>query len=292
MEIEEILKELEYGRGYFPYEAVQEAIRRKDEIIPELIKILEYTEKNIHKIENDPDYVAHMFAMSLLAQFREKRAYPLVVKIFSYPGETPWRIVGDFVIDYLPRVLASLSSGDTTLIKQLIENRKVDEYVRAGALEALLILVINGQMSREELIDYFKSLIREKLERKPSLIWVDLALFSSYLCAEELYEDIKLAYQEGLIEPLFFRMEDFDEYIAKGWEKSLEELKSERDYRFIEDTVECMRGYGCFEPERETDFNTLYLPEPQLERRKIGRNEPCPCGSGKKYKKCCGLLED
>jgi len=22
--------------------------------------------------------------------------------------------------------------------------------------------------------------------------------------------------------------------------------------------------------------------------RKIGRNDPCPCGSGKKYKKCCG----
>ncbi|MDD4439163.1 MAG: SEC-C metal-binding domain-containing protein [Tissierellia bacterium] len=22
---------------------------------------------------------------------------------------------------------------------------------------------------------------------------------------------------------------------------------------------------------------------------KIGRNEPCPCGSGKKYKKCCGM---
>jgi len=23
-------------------------------------------------------------------------------------------------------------------------------------------------------------------------------------------------------------------------------------------------------------------------RRKIGRNDPCPCGSGKKYKHCCG----
>ena len=23
------------------------------------------------------------------------------------------------------------------------------------------------------------------------------------------------------------------------------------------------------------------------ERRKVGRNDPCPCGSGKKYKKCC-----
>jgi len=22
--------------------------------------------------------------------------------------------------------------------------------------------------------------------------------------------------------------------------------------------------------------------------KKVGRNDPCPCGSGKKYKKCCG----
>jgi hypothetical protein len=29
-------------------------------------------------------------------------------------------------------------------------------------------------------------------------------------------------------------------------------------------------------------------PAPRLIREKTGRNEPCPCGSGKKYKKCCG----
>ena len=23
--------------------------------------------------------------------------------------------------------------------------------------------------------------------------------------------------------------------------------------------------------------------------KKVGRNDPCPCGSGKKYKKCCGV---
>ena len=27
------------------------------------------------------------------------------------------------------------------------------------------------------------------------------------------------------------------------------------------------------------------------EGRKVGRNDPCPCGSGKKYKKCCMLKE-
>lgn len=30
------------------------------------------------------------------------------------------------------------------------------------------------------------------------------------------------------------------------------------------------------------------IPTPFSKRRKIGRNDPCPCGSGKKYKKCCG----
>ena len=28
--------------------------------------------------------------------------------------------------------------------------------------------------------------------------------------------------------------------------------------------------------------------EPYVRDVKIGRNDPCPCGSGKKYKKCCG----
>jgi len=30
------------------------------------------------------------------------------------------------------------------------------------------------------------------------------------------------------------------------------------------------------------------ISKPVIRERKIGRNEPCPCGSGKKYKKCCG----
>ncbi|MFV9631495.1 MAG: SEC-C metal-binding domain-containing protein [Methanosarcinales archaeon] len=35
----------------------------------------------------------------------------------------------------------------------------------------------------------------------------------------------------------------------------------------------------------------MYYPESKIHTKKtetkIGRNDPCPCGSGKKYKKCC-----
>jgi len=42
-------------------------------------------------------------------------------------------------------------------------------------------------------------------------------------------------------------------------------------------------------PEDVTDLELLQnRPKPREASPKPGRNDPCPCGSGKKYKKCCG----
>ena len=35
-------------------------------------------------------------------------------------------------------------------------------------------------------------------------------------------------------------------------------------------------------------FDVISTPKPEQTTEKVGRNEPCPCGSGKKYKNCCG----
>lgn len=43
------------------------------------------------------------------------------------------------------------------------------------------------------------------------------------------------------------------------------------------------------EPENIADVEMLLKrPTPLKSPVKVGRNEPCPCGSGRKYKKCCG----
>lgn len=34
-------------------------------------------------------------------------------------------------------------------------------------------------------------------------------------------------------------------------------------------------------------MHEYYVPQKVRKHKKIGRNDPCPCGSGKKYKKCC-----
>jgi hypothetical protein len=42
--------------------------------------------------------------------------------------------------------------------------------------------------------------------------------------------------------------------------------------------------------QRHKDMRAAFLEQLQLGLdTKIGRNDPCPCGSGKKYKKCCGI---
>lgn len=43
------------------------------------------------------------------------------------------------------------------------------------------------------------------------------------------------------------------------------------------------------ETEKLEEFNDILNNKNKIPKKiKIGRNEPCPCGSGKKYKKCCG----
>ena len=42
-----------------------------------------------------------------------------------------------------------------------------------------------------------------------------------------------------------------------------------------------------FQPESEEEED-VKQQTPYKAAEKIGRNDPCPCGSGKKYKNCCG----
>ena len=46
---------------------------------------------------------------------------------------------------------------------------------------------------------------------------------------------------------------------------------------------------GIFSEEKRKEIQKQYRESGIVRNEeKIGRNDPCPCGSGKKYKKCCG----
>jgi hypothetical protein len=150
MTIPEILKELELYTGHFPMKAMTAAIEQREAITPELLRVLEAVAEDPLAFAKRQDYMLHLFAMHLLAQFREKRAYAPVVKMFSAPGETPFDLAGDIAGDGLKRILGSVYDGNPGLLHGLVESEEVNEFVRSAAIEAFLVLEHSGQMTRDE----------------------------------------------------------------------------------------------------------------------------------------------
>jgi uncharacterized protein len=48
-----------------------------------------------------------------------------------------------------------------------------------------------------------------------------------------------------------------------------------------------LQAYRYFRTQRQASPGA-HASEPRRTAAKVGRNDLCPCGSGKKYKKCCG----
>jgi SWIM/SEC-C metal-binding protein len=68
-----------------------------------------------------------------------------------------------------------------------------------------------------------------------------------------------------------------------------EERMKEVASQFEENGWKFTIGLEPDQPEDITDLEILLNPpKTRVAEKKVGRNAPCPCGSGKKYKKCCG----
>ena len=94
--------------------------------------------------------------------------------------------------------------------------------------------------------------------------------------AYEMFLDMLGRIKKDTVEKLFA--------IQIAREQEAPEMKTERRQTFV-----LSRGDGAATPGGETEDGRGVTV--RREGKKVGRNDPCPCGSGKKYKKCCLLKE-
>jgi hypothetical protein len=235
MELTHILEELAYDLGELPREAIEAAIAKQEQITPYLLEILKDAVKRIDEIIDDDNYQGHLYAIYLLAQFREERAYPYIIALFSFPGEIPYSIAGDVLTEDLSRILASVCGTNIAPLFTLIENPSINEYVRAACQTALTILVGCGTLSRESVLDYFKSLFEGKLERKRSFTWDNLIVCCCHLYPEELISFIKQAFEDHLVDHSFVSWEDVCSALTE--EKQIKLLTLFQNAELIDDTV-------------------------------------------------------
>ena len=248
----EILRQIERVTGRFARAAVEAAVARQKEITPELLRILEDTVLRAGDIDAGGDYMAHLYTMFLLAQFRESRAYPHLVQFCSLPGDLLHSLCGDFITESLGSVLASVCGGDLGGIQSIIANEHADEWVRGAGLDGLVTLVAEGQTDRETIVAYFAQLFRTKLLRQPSEVWSSLVASACDLYPEELLDDIKQAYREHLVDTFSIGMRDVMHDLLMGKNRVLARLAGNRHHRFVRNTIDEMEWWDCFREGRDS----------------------------------------
>jgi hypothetical protein len=161
----------------------------------------------------------------------------LLVQIFSTPGETAMDLASDVVTEDLCSIFASVSAGDMSGMKSLAENEQANEYVRVAALRGLVTLVACGQRRRDEVVAYLQGLF-DTLERRQCLVWSGLATSCLDLYAVDSKGDLRKAFDEELIEPLFARWDHAEKCFEAGEKAAMERLK--KRYGLIDDVEKAM----------------------------------------------------
>lgn len=269
--VSEMIYDLEYLYSYLPKISLRAAEAQPAEITPELLGALEKFCANPACPRMGPKYTLHMFAMYLLAKFRESRAYPLIIRFARLPGELPVTLGGDLLAVDFPAVLASVCGADSQPIRALIEDPAVHVQVRAAALRALNAMLVNGQLTRTEVVAYHRHLLQDGLERRPAPMWTALVKCAMNVHPGESLADLREAYEKKWVDDTVVPWEAVDRQAHKSVDAVLAYLPRHEPGR-IEDVGAAMSRWAGF-----GGAHTL-----------VGRNEPCPCGSGKKFKKCCG----
>lgn len=315
MTADEILRQLRHVPNrcdFAPYEvALLAAGEQRDAITPELIVILDRVSAAPAYYLEHQDECLHLFAIYLLAQFRETRALDSFLRFFSLPGEQAPDLTGDIITYNGAAVLASVCGGNPAPLLRLACDETVNEFVRGQAIDGLLVQGIWGERPREAVISSLRDLYSTLPRPGDSYVWAELVGAVLDFNAPELLPQARQAFADGLVDESVIGLQDIDPDAPRE-SRGFPRPSSEQLFQWFRgrnapiNAVEECSGWLCFGDDGETGWNddedfddenddhedfgdVIDLPpQPYIAPPKVGRNEPCPCGSGKKYKKCCG----
>ncbi len=300
--LDRILKELDEAERELPVEAIREARLHRDALVPRLIQVLRDAAADA-RAGNPPEGQAPFFAFFLLGEFRAKEALPAILEVMTLPDELPSELFGDAITSALGRVLVALAGDQLELYDRLIRDRELKTSVRWEAASSYQLLVRDGCLTRLEAVERLRQHLREAIENQDCEIGGPLISELACLAPAEAREEIVEAYRQDVAKPLLITLKEVEDSIEEGAEGFLH-WQNRCPPTGIPDTIEELERWASFRepppvasPPKPRGKPVIPRgisppgppPEPKTRSSpRVGRNQPCPCGSGKKFKKCCG----
>ena len=276
--------------GRLPVEAIRAAQADRDTIAPIFLRTID----DFLSSEGPADPNALFFIFHLLGEWRDKSAYRSLAAFLRLPRDVLDAILGDCITETTHRVMAAVFDGDPDPLHEIIRDPEADEFVRAKMCQTIAMVTRHGDLPREATAAFLRDCFSQLEPRKDCYVWSGWVDAVAWLGLTELKPLVQQAFLRGSIDPTWLAFEDFEEDLQYTVaHPEAEPLHADGNPTLFGETCAEMSGWACFKPKALRSETSAWrsldsFGTPHREPlRKIGRNDPCPCGSGKKFKKCC-----
>jgi hypothetical protein len=163
--------------------------------------------------------------------------------------------------------------------------------------EVLAMLALRGELDRSLVARFLRDTFMELQPQARCFVWQGWQSAIAMLGLSELKILVKRAFDRGFIDRQTLGFHDFERDLEWAVKRPSEPRQHLGEiFSLFGDTVEELSRWYAFSGDyRAAQERHLQEAEAELAEsapyrnpfRGVGRNDACPCGSGKKFKKCC-----
>ena len=260
---------------YLPVPEMRVALAEPDRIADAVLAVLERAGREPDLAESEADLL--FWGLHVLGSVGETRAYRPLIRLLALDGESLDILLGDAVSTTLIRLLIGVFDGDAAPLGALLVDSTVDDGVRNAGFAALAYLTQTGRIPRQETQALLVRFDDKRAAVEGDLAWAGWEEAIALLGLRDLAERVAAARRDGRLnaansDPAWFS-------------RALREAEAEGGDlgRF-----DPLRFGPIDDPLADLAWTAESFRQPVRNPLKnVGRNDPCPCGSGKKFKKCC-----
>ncbi len=252
--------------------------------------------------ENEMSFVIHSFYF--LAELDAKDSLNKILEVLSQGEEYINLYIGDFITECFWEILLKLGSDNLDLLKDFMKKPGVYNYSKSEVARALEQLANHYPERKQEVVRFFEDIFNFYLISKPEDNVIDGEMIGLVIANVIDFNGFELL-------PLIKKLDDKG-YICHGicgdynkiekafYHNKKSKLQKDKILNLSDRYKQITTSWASYQDDEvnkeafedaftEMFNNDTYLTTESLtvKEKKIGRNEPCPCGSGKKYKKCC-----
>ena len=286
-----------YGLA-IPHEKLREIISlNRATVIADLEKVLQdavdryqyFIKSGIQ--EESGNFPLH--AICLLAELKSENSLPAVLSFLENNKEVLEFWLGDHLTATIWMPVYLLSQNKSGLLKQFLLKPGIDTYSKSAVSKVLGQIAIHDPQKRNEIATIYEEVLTVFLNAKLEDNVIDsdflgLAIGDIIGCGfTELLPLIKELFNKGYVSiGINGTYKEVEKYLKDPLERE-DKNKIENIFELYDTILNTWAGYTEDRGFSEfDDYEDDEIQQPAVSN-KIGRNVPCPCGSGKKYKKCC-----